>query len=170
MKNQLKTLRRILLVSAVLSAALAASGSAPSAPDSTIAAGDIAVIVNPSTPVNNISLGELRAILNADRRNWNLKTPATVLMRMPGTRERRVILEKVLRVSETDYKRFWVGKVFRGEATNEPASAPSLGLALDYVSNVKGAISFVNADQVQARVKTLRVNGKLPGEAGYPLR
>jgi hypothetical protein len=76
----------------------------------------------------------------------------------------------VLKVSESDYKKYWVAKVFRGEVTNEPPVAPSPGVTLDYVATVKGAISFIEANQTQPRVKVLRIDGKLPGENGYPLR
>ena len=167
MNSKQKKIRNILLLNAILGCALGAVAFAPSSVDAT---SDIAVIVHPSTPITNLSVAELRALLNGDRRQWDVRTPAVILMRMPGTHERSIVLEKVLKQSESDYKKYWVGKIFRGEATNEPPSAPSPGLALDYVSSVKGAISFVDSAQVQSRVKMLRVDGKLPGESGYPLR
>jgi len=166
MKNRQINSRNFLLLSALLGFALATMAFAPA---STGNSPDIAVIVHPSTPVSNLSLGELRAILSGDRRSWDMKTPTVVLMRMPGSHERDVVLQRVLKQSESDYKKFWVGKIFRGEATTEPATAPSPGLALDYVASVDGAISFVDRNQVQSRVKMLKIDGKLPGESGYPL-
>jgi ABC-type phosphate transport system substrate-binding protein len=156
--------RNFLLLSAILGFALAAMAFAPTGPSS-----DIAVIVNPSTPISNLSVAELRAILSGDRRSWDMKTPAVVLMRLPGSHERDVVLQRVLKQSESDYKKFWVGKIFRGEVIFEPATAPSAGLALDYVSSVQGAISFVDSSQVQSRVKLVKIDGKLPGDSGYPL-
>ena len=166
MNNKQINSQRLLLLSAVLVCALAAVAFAPA---STGSSSDIAVIVNPSTPVSNLSLAELRAILSGDRRSWDMKTPAVILMRLPGSHERDVVLQRVLKQSESDYKKFWVGKIFRGEVIFEPATAPSAGLALDYVSSVQGAISFVESGQVQSRVKMLKIDGKLPGENGYPL-
>ena len=166
MKNKRVNPRKLFLLSAILGCALAAMAVAPS---STGTSSDIAVIVNPSTPVSNLSLGELRAILSGDRRSWDMKTPAVILMRLPGSHERDVVLQRVLKQSESDYKKFWVGKIFRGEVIFEPATAPSAGLALDYVSSVQGAISFVDRSQVQSRVKLVKIDGKLPGESGYPL-
>jgi len=162
-----KNIQKLLLLNALVSCALATAVFAAASRDSN---SDIAVIVSHSTPVSNLSLAELRAILSGDRKSWDRKTPAMVLMRASGSREQAVILDKVLKQSESDYKKFWVGKIFRGEATTQPPSAPSPGLALDYVSNVDGAISFVNISQTQSRVKILRINGKLPGEDGYPLQ
>ena len=164
--NRKISTRNILLLSAIMGCAFAALAFAPS---STSSSSDIAVIVHPSTPVSNLSLAELRSILNGDRRSWDMKTPAVVLMRLPGTHERSVVLERVLKQSESDYKKFWVGKIFRGEAINEPPIAPSPGLTLDYVSSVQGAISFVDSTQVQSRVKMVKIDGKLPGDSGYPL-
>ena len=162
-----KNIQKLLLLNVLVSCALATAAFAPASFDSHA---DVAVIVNPSTPVSNLSLAELRAILSGDRKSWDRKTPAMVLMRASGSREQAVILDKVLKQTESDYKKFWVGKIFRGEATAQPPSAPSPGLALDYVSTVGGAISFVDAGQAQSRVKVLKINGKLPGENGYPLQ
>jgi ABC-type phosphate transport system substrate-binding protein len=164
MKNKHINPRNFLLLSAILGFALAALAFAPTGTSS-----DIAVIVNPSTPISNLSVAELRAILSGDRRSWDMKTPAVVLMRLPGSHERDVVLQRVLKQSESDYKKFWVGKIFRGEVIFEPATAPSAGLALDYVSSVQGAISFVDSSQVQSRVKLVKIDGKLPGDSGYPL-
>jgi hypothetical protein len=40
---------------------------------------------------------------------------------------------------------------------------------LRFVFNVPGAIGYVRASEVDASVKTLRVDGRLPGDRGYGL-
>jgi hypothetical protein len=43
-------------------------------------------------------------------------------------------------------------------------------MALDQVSHVPGAMAFVQASSVGKGVKVLKIDGKLPGQAGYPLK
>jgi hypothetical protein len=40
----------------------------------------------------------------------------------------------------------------------------------ELVTAIPGAIAFVDARNVHPGVKVVRVDGKLPGEKGYPLR
>jgi hypothetical protein len=39
-----------------------------------------------------------------------------------------------------------------------------------FVREVPNAIGFLDVSAVDGSVKVLRINGKLPGEPGYPLR
>jgi hypothetical protein len=38
------------------------------------------------------------------------------------------------------------------------------------ISNLQGAIGYVRADEVDASVKVLRVDGLAPGDSGYRLK
>ena len=40
----------------------------------------------------------------------------------------------------------------------------------ELVIALPGAIAFLPADEVGSGMKVMRINGKLPGEAGYPLQ
>jgi hypothetical protein len=40
----------------------------------------------------------------------------------------------------------------------------------DLVVAIPGSISFLRADQVTDDIKLLRIDGKLPGDEGYPLK
>jgi hypothetical protein len=43
-------------------------------------------------------------------------------------------------------------------------------MANQLVTAIPGAIAFIDSKDVKAGAKVLRVDGHLPGEAGYPLR
>jgi hypothetical protein len=43
-------------------------------------------------------------------------------------------------------------------------------MALEQVSRLQGAITFVDASLVGKRAKVLKVEGRLPGQAGYLVR
>ena len=78
-------------------------------------AGNVAVVVRMELPVDNLSFGEVRQLLLGDRQFWTAGVRVTLLMRAPAAREREVILKTVYRMSETEFRRYWIEKVFRAE-------------------------------------------------------
>jgi hypothetical protein len=81
-----------------------------------------------------------------------------------------VLLRVIFRMSESEYKKYWIAKVFRAEATNEPAVAPTNAFANDAVSAIPGSITCENMKDVPRGAKVLRIDGHKPGDPGYPLR
>jgi hypothetical protein len=43
-------------------------------------------------------------------------------------------------------------------------------MATELVNAIPGSVAFVDASQVPKGLKILKIDGKLPGEKGYPLR
>jgi ABC-type phosphate transport system substrate-binding protein len=132
--------------------------------------GDVAIVVHANTPVSNLSLTEARKIFRGERQYWSADLPVVLLVRAPVSRERNVVLRVIYQMTEAQYKQFWVAKVFRAEAVAVPKLVYSSEMTNQLVSSLPGAISFLDARQVGEGVKVIRVDGKLPGEAGYPLR
>lgn len=130
----------------------------------------IAVVVNKQNPVNNLSLAELRRLFRGEQLFWKGKLAVTLLMRASGAREREVAMRILFQMDDQDYKRHWVDKVFRGEATAPPAELFSNGAAQDGVANIPGAVALVSAKEISSKVKVLRIDGRLPDDEGYPLR
>ena len=96
--------------------------------------------------------------------------PVVTLIRPQGTPEREVVLRVIFRMSEIEYKKYWIAKLFRAEATNEPTVATSSTFANDAVSAIPGAITVENMKDVPHGAKVLRIDGHKPGDSGYPLR
>jgi hypothetical protein len=134
------------------------------------AAGDVAVVVRPDLPMDNLSFAEVRKLLMGDRQFWTTGIRVTLLMRAPVAREREVILKAVYRMTEAEFKRYWIEKVFRAEATSQPRFVYSNETATELVGAIPGAVAFVDAAQVPKGLKVLRIDGLLPGDRGYPLR
>jgi hypothetical protein len=42
-------------------------------------------------------------------------------------------------------------------------------MAVDLVNRIPGAITFIDVSQMNSRLKVVRIDGRLPGEKGYPL-
>jgi ABC-type phosphate transport system substrate-binding protein len=129
----------------------------------------LAIVVNRHNPLNEISLVDLRRVFRGQRSRWSNGRRDTLVMRDPGTREREAILQSLYGVAEDDYRRSYMQAVFSGETTDAPKTLASTNGVLRFVYNVPGAIGYVRARDVDASVKTLRVDGRLPGEPGYRL-
>ena len=129
----------------------------------------IAVIAHPDVPDDDLALGELRRIFLADRQFWNRDTPVTLLVPSPGTPERQARLEKIYEKTETQYRHYWIAKVFRAEVASAPKVA-SGRLAADLVRGIEGAITVVEVSRVPPGVKVLKIDGKALDDRDYPLR
>ena len=129
----------------------------------------LAIVVNRSNPMSEITLADLRKLYRGQRSRWSNGRRVTLVMRDPGTPEREAILQTLYGVDEDEYRRGFLRAVFTGEANGAPRVLASPNGVLRFVFNVPGAIGYVRASEVDASVKTLRVDGHLPGEAGYRL-
>jgi len=129
----------------------------------------IAVVTNPDVEIDGLSFTELKKILRGDREFWSSGQPITLVVRAPVAAERTVLLTKVYEMSEAQYRQYWISKVFRAQAASEPRIVLSSDETAELLAVVKGAIGLIRADEVPEGLKILRVEGKLPGEADYPL-
>jgi hypothetical protein len=132
--------------------------------------GDIAILVNPSNPVNGLSLSDLRRMLSGDRRFWQGNVQVKLVLPQPGTWEREEILSMVLKANNAEFNKGWLEKVFRGEAIDLPLSVASAAAAQQYLISSPGGITFMSAKEPPRQLKVVRLDGKMPGEAGYVLR
>ncbi len=131
---------------------------------------DIAVVVHPDTPISNLTLPEVRKVFLGDRQYWSSNIPVVLLIRAPVARERDVVLKIIYQMSESQFKQYWIAKIFRAESATAPKVVYSNDMANQLVTAIPGAIAFIDSKDVKAGAKVLRVDGHLPGEAGYPLR
>jgi hypothetical protein len=130
----------------------------------------IAVIVHEDVPVDEVSLPELRRIFRGERLFWAGDLTITLLAPPRGSRERQVLLGKVYeRGSEAEYKRFWINKLFDKRGQTAPKVTGSSQMSAGLVREIPGAIALVPADRIPRGVKVLRIDGRSPGEVGYPL-
>jgi len=154
------------LIFVLLSVAAGLAGAS----ETDIGGAGIAVIVNADNPVDQLSLAELQRIVLGERRSWTARIPLILMLRNEGSHERILLLQKACHMTDAEYHQYWTGKIFRGEVTSEPVALPSMGTALNFVSSIKGGISFVDAASVRPGIKVMRIDGRLPGEQGYPLQ
>jgi ABC-type phosphate transport system substrate-binding protein len=129
---------------------------------------DVAVVVNPTNPVSNLTRSELRRIFAGEKRTWAGGLPIKIITRVPGSYE-HVVLLRLLRMNESEYKQYWIAQIFHGEAQTEPAAMFSNGMQKEAISAFPGAIALVDLVDVKLGMKVVKVDGHLPGEPAYPV-
>jgi hypothetical protein len=131
---------------------------------------DVAIAVHPDVPVDNLTLADVRRIVLGDREFWPGSLRLTLYMRAPVAHERDVILKTVCQMTEAQFRQHWIAKVFRADTAVAPKIVYSADASIDLANRTPGAIAFIDAPVAARAMKIVRVDGKLPGEAGYPLR
>lgn len=130
----------------------------------------IAVIVHEQVPLDSLSLDELRRIFLGERQSWSRELTVTLLLPPRGTPERRVLLDKIYQQrSEAQVQHYWINRLFGDEVEAGPKITGSNEMSASLVRVIPGAIALVPADRIPEGVKVLRIDGKKPGQAGYPL-
>ncbi|HEV2131701.1 MAG TPA: hypothetical protein VGR27_11390 [Longimicrobiaceae bacterium] len=130
----------------------------------------VAIVVHPQTAVDNISFAQLRSIFLGEQQFWADRSRITLLVRAPVAAEREFVLNRIYRMNEAQFRQYWIAKMFRAEVASGPKIVISSDMTRELVSAIPGAIGFIPASDVGRDVKVLRIDGRLPGESGYPLR
>jgi hypothetical protein len=136
----------------------------------TQAARDVAVVAHADVAIDNLTLAELRRVTLGDREFWPGSARITLLVRAPIAHERDVVLKSICQMTEAQFRQHWIAKVFRADTAVAPKIVYSAEMAIDLVNRIPGAITFINASEVSSRLKVLKIDGRLPGEKGYPLQ
>lgn len=131
---------------------------------------DVAVVVRPDVPVDNLSFSEVRKLLLGDRQFWSASLRVTLLISAPGSRERDIVLRDIYQMPEAQFRQYWIAKVFRAEAASSPRVVYSNDMAAELASSIPGAVAFIDASQIPKGLKIVKIDGRLPGDRGYPLR
>ena len=127
---------------------------------------DLMVVVNTQSTATNVTLADLEKVVRGEKSSFG-GAPVQLVLLANGA-ERDAVLRQLAHSNDTEFKKLWVTLVFRNEAGVEPVAVPSRGIAIDYVSIKRGGIAFISTGPAN-NVKVLKVDGRLPGEAGYPL-
>lgn len=132
---------------------------------------ELAIIVNKANPIESVSSSELREYFLAERTRWSSGgRKVRIVMRQVGQPERKAVLDLIYRMNEKSFTTYFLAKKFTGEVLEEPTQQASALDVIRVISDVAGAIGYVRADERDASVKMLRVDGVLPGEPGYKIK
>ncbi len=133
------------------------------------AAKDIALISNKSNPVAAVNMPDLVKICKGQTNHWPDGKPVTFVSRNPESPEMKLVLEKVYGLPKGEVVAI-ITTANHGRV-NHPAII-LVNSDEDLVSKVEstpGAVGLVDVYSITGKVMVLKIGGKLPLEAGYPL-
>ncbi len=130
---------------------------------------DIAVIVNKQNPVSKLTSMELSKILKLEKQYWEGGMKVYLVLQESGSSEKQIVLKRVYRMDDEGLKKYWLGKMFRGEISSFPKTLGSSEAVKRFISQVPNAIGFIDNSTADASVKVLLVDGRTPGDQGYSL-
>lgn len=133
------------------------------------AGGPVAVVVHKSNAVSELGLSDLTKLARLDRQHWEAGRKVFLVLPEAGAPEKATLLRALYRMNDQELKQFWLGKIFRGEIGSFPKTVASAEAVRRFVAQVPGSIGFLDPSAVDDTVKVVEVDGRGPGEAGYPL-
>jgi len=134
-------------------------------------AGDLAIVVNKSNPLDNISKRDLRRIYLSDMTKWEDGKDILTITLPTSAPERKVFQDKVLGMSTDELAKYLNDEQIKGKNIKASSVQQTGKSAKLFVSKVPVAVAFVDiGDANGGDVKILKIDGKLPGDGGYPLK
>jgi ABC-type phosphate transport system substrate-binding protein len=129
-----------------------------------------AIVVNAGAPVSDLSLEDLRRVFTLRRAFWKPGKPIRLVLPATGQPARAFLLERVCRKSEGELQRAVLESMYRGDIDQAPKVAASEPETLTLVASTENAVGVISAGAAAREgTRVLRIDGKLPSEAGYPL-
>jgi hypothetical protein len=129
----------------------------------------LAVIVSPNSKLTNISVADLRRVFQSERLTDPDGNRLIALNHPPKTVDRVGFDQVVLQMDPDAVGRFWIDRKIRG-GNGPPRTVESLATLRRVVEKLPGAIGYLRPGQLSNEVRVIRVDGKLPEEAGYAVR
>ncbi|HEY3252965.1 MAG TPA: hypothetical protein VGJ91_03420 [Polyangiaceae bacterium] len=129
----------------------------------------LAVFVAKDSPLQNLKMTELRRIFtNADDSGFSGQR-SVPFNHTARSSDRIGFDQTVLRMSPEEVSRFWIDRKIRG-LPGPPRAVDSLSQLLRLVSRTSAGMGYARPNQLTNDVRVIRIDGKLPSEAGYPLQ
>lgn len=128
----------------------------------------LAVIVAKNSSLSELSSAQLTRMYMGDLVDSGGRR-LIPLNRATATEEREQFDRVILGKSPDEMARYWIDRKIRGQS-GAPKAVEPVDVYERVVAKLDGAIGYVRVGDVRGDVKVLRIDGKSPTEAGYPVR
>jgi ABC-type phosphate transport system substrate-binding protein len=128
----------------------------------------LAIVAQKASALDGLTMRELKRAYIGEHVGGPDGTKIIPLNQGSGSPERVEFERLVLGMSPDDVARFWMDRKIRGQS-GAPKSVPSAELLRRVVATLPGAIGYLARTDVGTDLKLLEIDGKRPGEPGYPL-
>ena len=132
-------------------------------------ADEVVIVVNKQNPTEDISSKDVKKIFRFEKQFWDHGGKISPLLRETGSSAKTLMLKKIYEMSDEDLKKLLLLRLFKGEIAALPQTLDSDTAVKKFVSQIPNAIGYINRASSDSNVKTLRIDGKLPGDPGYLL-
>ncbi len=120
----------------------------------------MAVVVDKDNKVGNVTAAHLAKIFRAEIKKWPDGREIVLVLHSTSVGE-KTTLERLLKVSDGELKSLIAS---RKDAIKMAASDAEV---LDLVESTPGAVGLVDVNSINGSINVVKVDGKLPTEAGY---
>jgi ABC-type phosphate transport system substrate-binding protein len=123
---------------------------------------ELAVIVNAKNPIGNLNPAEIRKYFLKEQQTWPNGEKVRSVDRNGSSAERRVFLEKVLKLTPDEMEQYWISiRYQKGIAV--PPKLHTDQEVVEYVGAYGGAIGYVNSTNLGGAQKSeIKVIGTIP--------
>lgn len=150
-----------LRVTALLCAALMVGGS------SGAAIKNMAVVISAGSKISDVPLADLVKLCKGTQKSWSDGKSFILVIKNPEAPEMHVVVQKLFGDAGSDVKAA-IAKV--NEARTIVKIVGSDDDLLRMVEATPGAVGIIDVYSINSSVKVLRVDGKLPFDAGYTFK
>lgn len=126
----------------------------------------VAVVVNAGNATEELSTDKLRRLYLGQTKTFPNGSHARLARFAPSG---PVFDRAALGLQPEIVRSRWMAMIFRGEATALPSELASVEDMKRFVREHPDAIGFLPAGQADGTVKTIAIDGKRPGDAGYSI-
>jgi len=150
-----------LRITALLWAASVTVGS------STAAIKNLAVVISAGSKVSDVPLADLVKLCKGTQKNWTDGKNFLLVIKNPEAPEMHVVAQKLFADAGGDI-RGAIAKMNESRMTIKIAGSDEELLRI--VEATPGAVGIIDVYSINSSVKVLRVDGKLPFDAGYTFK
>lgn len=129
----------------------------------------LAIVVKKGSSTTAVSATELLKIFRGEEtKDWS-GSRFILTMREGGSPERATFLDQVMHMSESEYQKYFLQAMFTGLVKIPPKVLSGPDALRDFINNTDGAIGYMKLSDVDASLTIVSIDGKKPGDDGYPL-
>ena len=130
---------------------------------------DLAIIVAKSSALSDVTSAELTKIFKCEKTKGPGGAKLAVVVQSGGS-EHEAALAAIYKTDDAGYKKYFLQATFTGALSAAPKALSSGDAVKSFVTTTPGGIGYTKASVIDDTVKALKVDGKAPGEAGYPIQ
>ena len=124
----------------------------------------LAIVADKENATGNVKVADLANILNGKTKNWIDGKAIKVILRDPSSRDMEIVFRRVLNMTPEQVRALMQAH------PGLIVVADSDEAILRFVSGTRGAIGIVDLYSLTKDVNVVKIDGKLPFDAGYLLK